>query len=106
MLARSILGPAMEVIREPDPLPPDMAYALSPVVLLVLLVMLYIAVRHRRHRVGPHGERRAGWMASLALGVALGNALAEINVSLEPNRPVVAMMVTAQPDYTADGDPP
>jgi len=85
------LVPHDAVVRGPY-FPPatDGSYALAPLVLLLLVLSALYWIQRRRIRASS--RRRGGVLASFALSVALGNALVELDVMLDANRPMVMAM--------------
>ncbi len=99
MVLHTWTQPAMDVVRVAEPPQSEGVFALAPVMLLLVLVMVYSAIRHRRHR-----KTRAGVLANLAFGIAMGNALSELNTMLDPGRPQVVQMQRAEPEPCDVGD--
>ncbi len=92
--------PGMRVIREAPPQEPQGVFALGPLALLILIVMLVMAIRARRRFRG----KRSGTMAALGFGISMGNALSELNCMLDPSRPQVTYVKSADEDEQPPGD--
>lgn len=100
MVGPELIQPTVTVARELQPYPQEGSIALAPLVLVLLVVSVIYAVRRRRMR--RHGS--GGTLATLALGVALGNALCELDGILRGSRPAVMMGEHANPEVELPGD--
>ncbi|MCA9655436.1 MAG: hypothetical protein H6712_32385 [Myxococcales bacterium] len=96
MLAPELLQPTVTVARELQVHPHEGSLALAPLALLLLAVSVLYAIRRRRARRAPE---RAGALASLALGVALGNALCELDSMLRATPPAVVCMMQTEHEH-------
>ena len=99
MLAWAPAESMVRVTQQAPPLPADIAYALSPLVVLLLLVSVLYAIQRRRHR-----RERAGTLVTLAFGAALGNALVELDAVFQPQRAQVTMVADLEEEPAEVGD--
>lgn len=99
MVAPELVQPTVTVARELQPYPHEGSIALAPLVLLLLVVSVIYAIRRRRMR-----RDRAGVLATVALGAALGNALCELDSMLRADRPAVMVMAKAPEPAAVPGD--